>query len=227
MSTNGGALIELKVPADAMVTFDNQPTQQTAEIRQFITPTLEANKNFSYLVHVKSQNMDESRKINVSPNKQVTLDFTMPQSAESQRARPEQAPAPGRQRYGAEGKEGSRYREAAPGAAREGAPPPLPAAKDGNAPQASSDTHEGTFLSFSNGKLEMTSPDQGKHSHQLSPDTKVFIDGQLAKAEDLKADMKLKITTKMGDPQTVMRIDAQGKAKNGAQPRNEVPAPQP
>src|SRR5947207_1887399 len=58
MATNGGALIQLKVPADATVTFDGNPTQQTGEIRQFLTPPLEANKNFSYEVHVKGQNMD-------------------------------------------------------------------------------------------------------------------------------------------------------------------------
>jgi hypothetical protein len=176
--------------------------------------------------------MDETRKINVSPDKQVTLDFTMPQAAEGQRAGPEQAPVPGRQPYGAEGKQGTRYREAAPGAAREGAPPPLPPAKEGSAPQASSDAHEGTFLSFSNGKLEMTNPEHGKHSHQLSPDTKVFIDGQPAKAEDLKADMKLKITTDKSDPQRVTRIDAHSKGNGGTQRQNqaqprEAPPPQP
>jgi len=252
MSTKGGALIQLKVPADATVTFDDQPTQQTGEIRQFITPALEANKNFSYSVHVKSQNMDETRKIKVSPDKQVTMDFTMPQAAESQRAAPEQAPAPGRKSYGAT-KEGAHHegREAAPapGAAREGAPAPAPAAKEENAPQApaakeekapqaSGDIHEGTVVSFSNGKLEMTDPEHGKHSHQLAPDTKVFIDGQPAKAEDLKADMKIKVSNKKGDQQTITRIDAQSKGKNEAQPKanngalpkaknNEAPPPQP
>jgi len=241
MSTKGGALIQLKVPADATVTFDDQPTQQTGEIRQFITPALEANKNFSYSVHVKSQNMDETRKIKVSPDKQVTMDFTMPQAAEGQRAAPEQAPAPGRKSYGAT-KEGAHHegKEAAPapGAAREGAPAPAPAAKEENAPQAGGDIHEGTVVSFSNGKLEMTDPEHGKHSHQLAPDTKVFIDGQPAKAEDLKADMKIKVTNKKGDQQTITRIDAQSKGKNEAQPKanngalpkaknNEAPPPQP
>jgi hypothetical protein len=186
---------------------------------------------------VKGQNMDETRKINVSPDQRVTMDFTS-KSGEGQRAAPEQAPAPGRPSYGStkEGKEGTRYegKEAAPGhhpEAREGAPAPAPAAKEDNAPKAAGDSHEGTFLSFSNGKLEMQDPEHGKHSHQLSPDTKVFIDGQPAKAEDLKADMKIKVTNKKGDPQTITRIDANSKDKNGAprqngaQPRNEAPQP--
>ena len=70
------------------------------------------------------------------------------------------------------------------------------------------------------------------------PDTKVFIDGQPAKAEDLKADMKIKVTNKKGDQQAITRIDAQSKAKNEAQPKanngalpkaknNEAPPPQP
>src|SRR5262249_45576410 len=142
------------------------------------------------------------------------------QGTDSRRTGPEQAPAPGRQpAYGAS--DGNRYQDRRnPPAAREGAPAPQPSAGDRNAPQASSNTHEGTFLSLSNGKLEMTDPEHGKHSHQLSPDTKVFIDGQQAKAEDLKADMKLKITTQKDDPQKVIRIDAQGQNKNGAQRQN-------
>jgi uncharacterized protein (TIGR03000 family) len=229
MATNGGALIELKVPADAAVTFDNQPTQQTGEIRQFITPPLELNKSFSYMVHVKAQNLDENRKINVSPDQRVTMDFTQP--AGEQRAAPGQAPAPGRRSYGAQEPPGARLERPAaapapgrqPLGAREGAPAPLPQA-DRNAPQASGDTHEGTILSFSNGKLEMTDPQQGKHSHQLGPDAKIFIDGKEAKSEDLKANMKVTITTKKGDPQDVIRVDAQ-KGGNGAQPLNR-PQPQ-
>jgi len=212
MATNGGALIELKVPADATVTFDDQPTQQTGEIRQFLTPALEANKNFSYQVHVKAQNMDETRKINVNADQRVTMDFNMPQGAEGQRAGPEQAPAPGRQpAYGAQEKGHHEGREAAP----------TPRAGEGNAPQAKADAHEGTFLSFSNGTLEMMDPEHGKHTHHLSADTKVFIDGQPAKAEDLKADMKIKVTNKQGDQQTITRIDAQSKGKNEAQPKGK------
>jgi len=70
----------------------------------------------------------------------------------------------------------------------------------------------------------MTDPQQGKHSHQLGPDAKIFIDGKEAKSEDLKANMKVTITTKKGDPQDVIRVDAQ-KGGNGAQPLNR-PQPQ-
>jgi uncharacterized protein (TIGR03000 family) len=226
MATNGGALIELKVPADATVTFDDQPTQQKGEIRDFITPALEANKNFSYTVHVKAQNMDETRKINVNPGQRVTMDFTQPESSAAQRLSPEQAPTPGR-------RERAPARQPAYGATELGAPP-RPLAGEGNAPQANAEVHEEQFLSFSNGTLEMTDPEHGKHTHHVTPDTKVFIDGQPAKAEDLKADMKIKVTNKKGDQQTITRIDAQSKGKNEAQPRSnnaaqpkEAPPPQP
>jgi uncharacterized protein (TIGR03000 family) len=228
MATNGGALIELKVPADATVTFDGQPTQQTGEIRDFLTPPLEANKNFSYQVHVKAQNMDETRKINVNADRRVTMDFTMPQGAEGQRASPEQGPAPGRRERAP-----APARQPAYGATELGAPP-RPLAGEGNTPQANAEVHEGQFLSFSNGTLEMTDPEHGKHTHHLSADTKVFIDGQPAKAEDLKADMKIKVSNKKGDQQTITRIDAQSKGGNGNQPRSnrgaqpkEAPPPQP
>src|SRR5260370_42142496 len=161
--------------------------------------------------------MDGTCKIKVRHDKRVTMDFTMPQAAEGQRAAPKQAPAAGRKSYGAT-KEGAHHegREAAPapGAAREGAPAPAPAAKEENAPQAGGDIHEGTVVSFSNGKLEMTDPEHGKHSHQLAPDTKVFIDGQPTKAEALKADMKIKGTNQKGDQQPITRIDAQSTGKN-------------
>ena len=87
-ATNGGAFIQLKVPADATVTFDDQPTQQTGVIRDFITPPLEANKNLAYQVHVKAQNLDETRKVNVTSDQAVSIDFTMPQGSEGQRAAP-------------------------------------------------------------------------------------------------------------------------------------------
>jgi hypothetical protein len=47
-------------------------------------------------------------------------------------------------------------------------------------------THNGTFISFADGKLVMTD-DKGKEmTHTLAKDAQVTIDGKAAKADDLK-----------------------------------------
>ena len=91
--------------------------------------------------------------------------------------------------------------------------------------------HEGQFISFKDGTLEMSDPQHGKHSHHLSQDTQVIIDGKPAKPEDLKADMKIKVSTKKGDPQTVTKIEAKSKMQEQPgqrrAPDQGAPPPQP
>jgi len=70
------------------------------------------------------------------------------------------------------------------------------------------ETHEGPSSVFKDGTLEMTDPQHGKHSYRLSPDTQVMIDGRQAKPEDLKADMKFKVSTKKVNPQSIAKIEA-------------------
>jgi uncharacterized protein (TIGR03000 family) len=197
-SLGNAALINVRVASNATLTFDDQPTQQTGESRQFMTPPLEPGKNFSYTVHAKWQDggrdMDQSRKVSVRAGQQTQVDFNTAQ-AEGSQAGPEPAPQPGQGRQ----------------PASEPGPAPLPEARDQNAPQASAETHEGTVISFSNGTLEMNDPQHAKHSHHLSADTQVTIDGRPAKPEDLKADMKIKVTAKKGDPQTITKIEAKSK----------------
>jgi len=211
-SLGNAALINVKVAPNATLTFDDQPTQQTGEFRQFMTPTLEPGKNFSYTVHAKWQDggrdMDQSRKVSVRAGQQAQVDFNTAQAQGSQ-AGPEPAPQPGQ--------------------AREPGPAPLPEARGQNAPQAASESHEGAFISFSNGTLEMNDPQHGKHSHHLSADTQVMIDGRPAKPEDLKADMKIKVTTKKDDPQAITKIEAKSKdsGDKGISNKETPPPPQP
>jgi len=218
-SLGNAALINVKVAANATLTFDDEPTQQTGEFRQFMTPALEPGKNFSYTVHAKWQDggrdMDQSRKVSVRAGQQTQVDFNTAQ-AQDPKASPEPAPQPAQGRQPSEAKEPS--------------PTNLPEARDKNAPQAAaSESHEGTVISFKDGTLEMNDPQHGKHSHHLSADTQVMIDDRPAKPEDLKADMKIKVTTKKDDPKAITKIEAKSKdsGDKGISNKETPPPPQP
>ena len=72
-------------------------------------------------------------------------------------------------------------------------------------------THDGKVVSISHEKLVMTnkgSTDSKEHSHKLASDAKVTLDGKACKAEDLKAGMKIRVTTKTGDAKVATHIEA-------------------
>jgi uncharacterized protein (TIGR03000 family) len=204
------ALIDVKLgAADAQVFFDDAATQQTGDRRQFTTPPLEPGKNFSYMVHAKwkqgDRDMDDNRKVAVHAGERVMVDFTVRQEEGAPGApRPEGAPRP---RLGEEGPPTAGARAPRPGE------------------QADIDIHEGSFLNFRNGTLEMTDLQGQKHSSHLAPGAQIIINGQPAKVEDLKADMKLKVTTKKGDPQTITKIEVKSQGKQNGD--KQAPPPQP
>jgi uncharacterized protein (TIGR03000 family) len=201
------ALIDVKLgAADAQLFFDDAPTQQKGEMRQFVTPALEPKKDFSYLVHAKwkegDRDTDDIRTVKVHAGDRLTVDFTTKQEgAQPNGAKPEAAPRPGLGDNGI-------------------TPPPPDAAQQIPGPDLGNfEVHEGQFLSFKEGTLEMTDTQGKKHSHHLAPDAQIINDGQPAKHEDLKADMKLKISTKKGDPQTVTKIEVKSPAKQNGEKR--------
>lgn len=208
------ALIDVKLgTADAQLFFDDAATQQTGAMRQFVTPALEPKKEFSYMVHAKwkegDRDMDDSRTVKVHAGDRLTVDFTTKQEAiQGNGAKPEAAPRPG----------------LGDGAA---IPPPDAAQQIPGPDQGNLEVHEGQFLSFREGTLEMTDIQGKKLSHHLAPGAQIMIDGKDAKPEDLKADMKLKVSTKKGDPQTVTKIEvkSQGKQQNGEKRAPDLGAP--
>ena len=68
--------------------------------------------------------------------------------------------------------------------------------------------HDGKFVSFSGDQLVMTSKNGKEHSHTLAADAKVICDGKACKAADLKAGMKIRVTTKNDDTKAVTQIEA-------------------
>ena len=69
-------------------------------------------------------------------------------------------------------------------------------------------THDGKFVSLAGQKLEMTNVKGKENSHMLAFDAKVTIDGNDSKATDLKAGMKIRVTTHKDDKNVATHIEA-------------------
>jgi uncharacterized protein (TIGR03000 family) len=79
---NRGHLI-IRVPSDGKVWFDGEPTRQTGEEREFVTPPLTPGRDYTYDVRVQAmengRNVDEHRTVHVSANMWSDIDL-MPQA---------------------------------------------------------------------------------------------------------------------------------------------------
>ena len=88
-------------------------------------------------------------------------------------------------------------------------------------------THSGQFVSAEgSNKFTMTSGRERKeHTHTVAPDAKITCDGKACQLSDLKKGVFLRVTTKEGDPNTVVRIDAF--TTRPAPARDKIPPPPP
>ena len=75
--------------------------------------------------------------------------------------------------------------------------------------KADADTHEGKVVKVDGNKLTM-SDKEGKHehTHTVTADTKVSCDGKDCKLADLKSGCTVRVTTKKGDKDTVVKVEA-------------------
>ena len=69
-------------------------------------------------------------------------------------------------------------------------------------------THDGKVVSITSSKLMMTNKDGKEDSHSVLADTKVTLDGKVCKTSDLKAGMKIRVTTKKTDEGVAIGIEA-------------------
>ncbi len=79
------------------------------------------------------------------------------------------------------------------------------------ADEAKISTHDGSVVSITSKQLVMTNKvnkERKEHSHMLTPDTKLTLDGKACKAEDIKAGTKIRVTTKKGESTLVSQIEA-------------------
>ena len=85
------------------------------------------------------------------------------------------------------------------------------AAKD-----AERNTHDGKVVSITSDKLVMTSKDGQEHSHTLTADAKLTLDGKPCKAADLKRGTRIRVTTQGADKSAANRIEGLDKNLNFA-----------
>jgi uncharacterized protein (TIGR03000 family) len=73
------ALVEVRVPANAQVWFDGDPTQQRGTDRMFVSPPLQSGKRYHYDVKAQwnenGRTVDKTRTVHVEPGAHVTVDF--------------------------------------------------------------------------------------------------------------------------------------------------------
>lgn len=83
VQATGSATVEVRVPADAQVWFDDTLTKQTGEARTFRTPSLPGgDKVFTYRVRArwtdKGQAVETTKEVEVRPGKLSVVDFNKP-----------------------------------------------------------------------------------------------------------------------------------------------------
>lgn len=72
------------------------------------------------------------------------------------------------------------------------------------------DTHEGKIVRIDKDQLVMTDKDDKEHKHNLNKDVKLRLDNKdvtFTDITDFKAGMKIRVTTKKGDPNAVLKIE--------------------
>ena len=77
---DGTAAIGVHVPTDAEVFFNDAPTQQKGEQREFVSPTLPVGRAYEYEVRAhwkeNGKDVDQTRTVTVHANQRVDVDFT-------------------------------------------------------------------------------------------------------------------------------------------------------
>jgi len=69
-------------------------------------------------------------------------------------------------------------------------------------------SHDGRFVSITGEKLVMTNKAGQEHSHAMSADAKVTLDGKISKASDLKPGLRIRVTLENDAPHAAARVEA-------------------
>lgn len=80
------------------------------------------------------------------------------------------------------------------------------------ADEAKNATHEGKLVSITGNKLVMASQDKQEHTHTLSTDAKLTLDGKVVQAAELKPGTRIRVTTTDADKSMANRVE--GLVKN-------------
>jgi uncharacterized protein (TIGR03000 family) len=80
--SSSAAIINVHVPANAQLWFDETPTRRTGTDRQFITPPLEPGRDYSYEVRARwrenGRDVEQNRTVAVHAGDRVTVDLMAP-----------------------------------------------------------------------------------------------------------------------------------------------------
>jgi uncharacterized protein (TIGR03000 family) len=80
------ATIELRVPLNALVFFDDEPTRQRGEMRTFSSPPLTGDKSYHYTVRVKWEDggkpVEKTQVVEVRAGRRTVADFLRPEKDE-------------------------------------------------------------------------------------------------------------------------------------------------
>jgi len=78
--------------------------------------------------------------------------------------------------------------------------------------KAEGDTHEGKIVKIEGNKLTMSDKEgKNEHTHTHAPAAKVTCDAKECKLADLKPGIMVKVTTKKGDKETALKVEARTK----------------
>jgi uncharacterized protein (TIGR03000 family) len=82
---DGMAHLMVRVPADAQLSFDGTPTQQTGPQREFVSPTLTPGQDYTYEIKARwtedGKTVDRTRTVHVRANDWISVDMTQPDKA--------------------------------------------------------------------------------------------------------------------------------------------------
>lgn len=85
------------------------------------------------------------------------------------------------------------------------------------------ETMDGTVVRVSANKLTMASKEGNEHSHALAANVIVTCDGKTCTAEDLKAGMRIRVTTDYAAPHAASQIEAFDKNQGYEKAPNNSP----
>jgi uncharacterized protein (TIGR03000 family) len=205
-------LINVRVPVTAEIWLDGEKTTQTGERRQYVSPPLNAGQVYTYEVRAKwtenGQPVDQTRKVRFQAGASVTLNFMTPPSrgANATGHHEDSRFVPARTEESQQSAPRDQYLRRPSAIQAEAVKTLNP---DDSLRQSENRTHDGKMVSLAADKLVMTGGlDDKEHSHALGAGVKITCDGKACQREDLRSGMKLRVTTKQDDQQTVTRIDA-------------------
>jgi uncharacterized protein (TIGR03000 family) len=224
--------ITVRVSPSAEIWFDGTKTTQQGSLRQFTSPPIASDRECTYEIRARwtegGQEVDRTRTVSFHAGDRLTVNFTKRRSSETDaneknqgygRSSPRNAesdrPATREQDLGQSPttkNKASRSNEAdtTPATREQDIRPSLTAATvdEPAAKVAETSTHNGKVVSITESKLVMTGKDDKEQTHALTAGVKMTCDGNVCKCEDIKTGMKIRVTTKKDDKQTVTTIEA-------------------